>query len=410
MRLQPLRWTKDFWRSGKTWGLRLYVTGLDPGILFTIQRKDVLRPHNPIGPLRPVFHPPPRVTLSPPGKPEGYTEGYGSTSPPGGPEGPSLTIPEAPLRSGVLGTLDAMFSFLNKTSPNITQDCWLCLNPEPPYYTGVRANLTTGDKGSLIRNVSLNVSRESLCKWGENPKLTLDDLQGQGTCVYPANYPLTTSPFSQSCASHVILPSSTHKAVGELSRLLVAPGGTWWACTNGLTPCVFPMSLIDRTNPGLRILTHILPQVYYYSGEGGREHLGLEPKRQRRAPVLVPLLLSLGLAGATAVGSAALVKGNEDYKKLSKPIDIDLSTLKDTVGKLETSLSSLAEVVLRNRRGLDLLFLKQGGLCLPIGETCCFYTNHSGVIRESLSQLRRRLQEREEERARQENCYKNLFS
>lgn len=115
------------------------------------------------------------------------------------------------------------------------------------------------------------------------------------------------------------------------------------------------------------------------------------------------LLLSLGLAGATAVGSTALVKGNEDYKRLSKQTDIDLSTLEDTVGKLKTSLSSLAEVVLQNRRRLDLLFLKQGGLCLALGETCCFYTNHLGVIRESLSQLHRRLQEREEERARQGN-------
>lgn len=152
---------------------------------------------------------------------------------------------------------------------------------------------------------------------------------------------------------------------------------------------------------------HILPQVYYYSGEGGREHLGLLGSRKKWAPVLIPLLV--GIAGSTVVGTAALVTGNQNFKALSSQVDQDLSTLDQNVDRLEDPLSFLAEVVLQNSRGLDLLFLKQGGLCMVLGETCCFYTNHLGVIRESLSQLRKRLQDREERRKSEGNWYENLF-
>lgn len=38
------------WITGRTWGLRLYVNGYDPGTAFTIQRTPLPAPHQPIGP------------------------------------------------------------------------------------------------------------------------------------------------------------------------------------------------------------------------------------------------------------------------------------------------------------------------------------------------------------------------
>ncbi|XP_023603566.1 uncharacterized protein LOC111824153 [Myotis lucifugus] len=55
--LMPLAWWTDQWEGGKTWGLRLYVSGRDPGQLFTIQLRTLPRWFNPIGPLRPLDKP-----------------------------------------------------------------------------------------------------------------------------------------------------------------------------------------------------------------------------------------------------------------------------------------------------------------------------------------------------------------
>lgn len=158
------------------------------------------------------------------------------------------------------------------------------------------------------------------------------------------------------------------------------------------------------------ILVHIIPQVYWYSGESGREHLSALGRYKRVVPILVPILVGLGIGGSVAVGTAALITGEENFKVLASQVDSDLKELEKSVNHLEQSLSSLAEVVLQNRRGLDLLFLKQGGLCVALGETCCFYVNHSGIIKESLSLLRNRLKEREELRSGDTNWYEKLFS
>lgn len=66
----------------------------------------------------------------------------------------------------------------------------------------------------------------------------------------------------------------------------------------------------------------------------------------------------------------------------------DLGFLGASISRLENQEDSVAEVVLQNWRSLNLLFMKQGGLCVALGEISCFYVNQSGIIRDTMAVVR----------------------
>ncbi|XP_039699036.1 endogenous retrovirus group S71 member 1 Env polyprotein-like [Pteropus medius] len=362
---------QHYWLTGQTQGIRLYKTRHDSGLYFTIQVKDPPRKVNPIGSNKPLLVP---------GLPQSPTTKRTSVSratrtPALSPPGSSLTTikPEAfnqpqPESEGALITmLTTIHKVLNKTTPDIGQDRWLCLNPKPPYYVGVGTPLNLTE-----------LSSAQGCEW-ESPRLTLGDIQEKGTCLISKDYSklLAQSPYFDNCNHTIKVPTSGNK-------YYKAPNNTWLACDSGLTHCAASV-LFNTGEANICILVFVLPQVSLYSGPEGRLHFFHQDRLQKRAIlVLIPLLVGLGIAGSAAVGTTALIKGENELHEIGIQIEKDIRTLKDTIRGLELQVDSLAEVILQNRRGLDLLFLEQDGLCMALGETCCFYANNSGVIRESL--------------------------
>lgn len=194
---------------------------------------------------------------------------------------------------------------------------------------------------------------------------------------------------------------------------LLPPPDGWWACVSGITTCI-SLEILNNNHdfcvlvqivPGL--LCHLYEDVLDYWNPDARDLV----RQKRELGVTLAVMLGLGLGAAgVATGTSAMALQRRVYGELRAAIDLDIERIEKSLGDLQGSLTSLSEVVLQNRRGLDLLFLKEGGLCAALKEECCFFIDHSGRIKDNLGKIRQSLEQRERERVQGKSWFETWLS
>uniref|UniRef100_A0A8C0B611 Envelope glycoprotein n=1 Tax=Buteo japonicus TaxID=224669 RepID=A0A8C0B611_9AVES len=366
------------WLLGKTWGVRYWEPwpSINRGGLILIQKKEIPNSQA-IGPNRVI-----KGTKSEPKKEPNRTVFNLSTLAPKPTLGDIVT--KDSYTEPLWKLVQAAYQALNHTDPNATVVCWLCYDTKPPFYEAIGMNTPY--------NLT-NQANPLQCRWEERRiGITLKQVRGKGICL--GRIPRAKKGL---CSSWIKNVSKT------TDNKWVIPGeGGWWICSKtGLTPCL-SLNVFNKKKEYCIQVT-VIPRILYHQESNlytyweDREHR--IRKREPITAITIATLIGLGVTGA-ATGITSIIQQNQGLTSLRAA----------SISYLEKSLTSLSEVVLQNRRGLDLLFLQQGGLYAALGEECCFYADHTGVVRDSLAKVREGIAQRKREREARQGWFESWFN
>uniref|UniRef100_A0A8C3GPU4 Envelope protein n=1 Tax=Cairina moschata TaxID=8855 RepID=A0A8C3GPU4_CAIMO len=384
--------TDQGWFLGKTWGVRYYEPDRDRGGLILI-KKEKPKTSKIIGPNKELLEEGLVVqAVKIPGTAQPTTVFSNKLTELSFP----TLLPSIVKKKGVVlensmwKVINASFQVLNQTNPEITEGCWLCVSDKPPYYEAI------GDMG---RSEYSNESNPSKCSWGQEIGITLTQVTGKGRCI-------GTVPRDKNDLCH-----ATEK-MDQTHKWLIPANNTRWVCSLlGVTPC---LSLkLFSTSHDFCVQVVIIPRILYHTEEYMYTHHTVAEyhlvKKEPITAVTLATLMAFGAAGA-GTGIASLIKQSQEFTSLRIAVDEDLARIEQSIKALEKSVRSLSEVVLQNRRGLDLIFLQQGGLCAALREECCIYADHTGVVRDTMTKMREGLEKRKRENEACQNWYESWFN
>uniref|UniRef100_A0A8C0BBW6 Envelope glycoprotein n=1 Tax=Buteo japonicus TaxID=224669 RepID=A0A8C0BBW6_9AVES len=381
------------WTIGRTWGIRFWEPGTDTGGIILIKKEPVPNEPSGVGPnpviaeeddSNSIVH---TVTISP-------NINVTENNTPGIPTKikPSTLTPEV---SPLWDMLQASYQVLNATYPNITKHCWLCYNIRPPFYEAI---------GVDIRFKKANETNPAQCLWnkesGRKQGITMSQVSGKGKCI--GNVPKDKR--------H--LCTTIHKSREITAEWLIPADNTKWICSQtGVTPCISLKVFNCITEYCIQVA--VIPRLIYHPEDFIYDYQTTQAHHiQKREPftaLTVATLIAVGAAGA-GTGITSLVQQNQKFQSLRIAVDEDLARIEKAMTALEQSVKSLSEVVLQNRRGLDLMFMQQGGLCAALREECCVYVDHTGVVRDTMAKLREGLEKRKKDWEVQQNWYESMFN
>ncbi|NXL98675.1 ENV1 protein, partial [Tyrannus savana] len=194
------------------------------------------------------------------------------------------------------------------------------------------------------------------------------------------------------------------------AKWLIPANNTKWACSStGLTPCI-PLKVFNKSSEYCVQVT-VIPKIYYHAENYVYDSMTVPDhhlaNRELITAVTVALLMLVGGTGAST-GIASLVRQNREFGTLKVATDEEIARIEESITALANSLKSLSEVVLQNRRGLDILFLQAGGLCAALKEECCVFADHTGLVKDTMAKLRKRLENQKRDRESQD-WFTSLF-
>lgn len=227
------------WLTGKNFGIRQYLSGTDYGGIIQLRLQVSPAPSVLIGP---------NMVLPPPVKrPDPTTALAADTLKPTNPVTP--VIPNrAPkiktTRDSMTALIQHTFLTLNHSNPNLTKSCWLCYDVSPPFYEGI----------AVLGDFNTTTDHHE-CRWTQQgtARLTLQSVSGHGLC-------LGTVPHTH---RHLCNQTAT---VTRDDKYIAPPINSWWACSNGLTPCIYS-NLLKNNQAIFCVLVQLIPRLTYYTEE-----------------------------------------------------------------------------------------------------------------------------------------------